>query len=345
VTAGTEPEPLEAGPPPSLGGHGGEDSGAAGRPAVRGTAPLIEASGLTRNFGEVEALRSISFVLPEGSIGLIGPNGAGKTTLLRILLGLIPPSEGTARVFGKDVAGHGLEIRERLGYMPEHDCLLPEMTGVGFVAYMGQVSGLPREVAFRRAHEVLQFAGLKEERYRKISEYSVGMRQRVKLAQALVHDPPLCILDEPTAGLDPAGREGMLKLLATLARRPGRSLVLATHLLGDVEEVCDQVLMLNAGEVIATGPLAELQAKGSQEYIVRIKGIGEPFLAALRARGIAVRPGRAEYRFDPPEGGLRPIFEAAHESNVQIRHLARAVLTVEDLFLSRVAAPEAVGTG
>src|SRR4029077_2623337 len=138
------------------------------------------------------------------AIGLIGPNGAGKTTLLRILLGLLPPTSGNARVFDKDCGIDGMQIRERVGYMPEHECLLPEMSGIGFVAYMGRVSGLPKDDAFRRAHEVLQFTGLREERYRKIAEYSVGMRQRVKLAQALVHAPPLCILDEPTAGLDPA---------------------------------------------------------------------------------------------------------------------------------------------
>ena len=156
------------------------------------------------SFGEVDALQGVSFSLPEGAIGLIGPNGAGKTTLLRVLMGLIPPTSGGASVLGQDTSLNGLSIRERVGYMPEDDCLLPEMTGIGFVAYMGRVSGLPKELAFRRAHEVLQFTGLKEERYRTISEYSVGMRQRVKLAQALVHDPPLCILDEPTAGLDPA---------------------------------------------------------------------------------------------------------------------------------------------
>jgi ABC-2 type transport system ATP-binding protein len=314
-----------------------------GAGVARGVSPLVEARGLGRRFGEVEALRGATFSLPEGSIGLIGPNGAGKTTLLRILLGLIPPSAGEARVFGRDVREHALGIRERLGYMPEHDCLMPEMTGVGFVAYMGQVSGLPREVAYRRAHEVLQFTGLREERYRRISEYSVGMRQRVKLAQALVHDPPLCILDEPTAGLDPAGRTGMLKLLGTLAGRPGRSMVLSTHLLGDIEEVCDHVLMLNAGEVIATGTLAELQAKGSGELVVRLKGVAEPFVQALRRRGIVARLGRGELRLDPLPGGARPLFEAAQEAGVQIRYLAPAVLSVEDLFLNRVSRPPAGG--
>ncbi|HEV2231252.1 MAG TPA: ABC transporter ATP-binding protein [Thermoplasmata archaeon] len=217
---------------------------------------LVETNGLNRRFGEVTALDALDLSLPEGAIGLIGPNGAGKTTLLRILMGLIPPTSGTARVFGRDSGSDGLAIRERVGYMPEHECLIPEMTGVGFVAYMGRVSGLDREAAFQRAHEILQFVGLREERYRKISEYSVGMRQRVKLAQALVHDPPLCFLDEPTAGLDPGGRESMIELLRVLANRSGRSLVLSTHLLGDIERVCGEVVMLDSGRLLAAGRLA-----------------------------------------------------------------------------------------
>jgi ABC-2 type transport system ATP-binding protein len=299
---------------------------------------LLETRELSRRFGEVEALQGLSFSLPEGAIGLIGPNGAGKTTLLRVLMGLIPPTSGSASVLGQDASVHGLSIRERVGYMPEDDCLLPEMSGIGFVAYMGRVSGLPKEVAFRRAHEVLQFTGLREERYRSISEYSVGMRQRVKLAQALVHDPPLCILDEPTAGLDPAGREGMLALLRILAGRPGRSMVLSTHLLGDVERVCDQVLMLNAGRRLAVGPLAELRNTGRDEIVVRVKGDPEAFVEALRHRGILPRVGMAELRLDRPEGGERVVFEAARESGAQVRYLGPAARTMEELFLRLVQA-------
>jgi ABC-2 type transport system ATP-binding protein len=304
-------------------------------------ADLLEVHDLARRFGEVEALRGISFAIPEGAIGLIGPNGAGKTTLLRILLGLIPPTRGTARVFGLDARADGIRIRERVGYMPEFDCLLPEMTGVGFVAYMGEVSGLPREVAFRRAHEILQFAGLREERYRKISEYSVGMRQRVKLAQALVHDPPLCFLDEPTAGLDPAGRDGMLQLLKILADRPGRSMVLSTHLLGDVERVCDRLVMMNAGTVLASGRLAELKASAGGELVLRIKGPIDAFLAALKSLGVVARPARGEIRVDPPPGGELALFEAARSTGTQIRYLGPAVRSVEELFLSLVDRPPA----
>jgi ABC-2 type transport system ATP-binding protein len=304
---------------------------------------LVEVSELGRNFGEIEALRSLSFELPEGAIGLIGPNGAGKTTLLRILLGLIEPTTGRASVFGLDARSNGLRIRERVGYMPEQDCLIPEMTGVGFVAYMGEVSGLPREDAFRRAHEILQFTGLREERYRRISEYSVGMRQRVKLAQALVHDPPLCVLDEPTAGLDPAGRDEMLGLLRILAGRPGRSLLLSTHLLGDIERVCERVVMLNAGTLLAAGKLPELLASAPGEIVVRVKGPPEGFLRALAERGIEARFDRADVRVRPSGGGTRALFEAARDAKVQIRELGPAVRTVEELFLSRVPGPRPGG--
>ncbi|HEV2166403.1 MAG TPA: ABC transporter ATP-binding protein [Thermoplasmata archaeon] len=297
---------------------------------------LLEARELSRRFGEVEALQGVSFSLPEGAIGLIGPNGAGKTTLLRILMGLIPPTSGGASVLGQDTAAQGIAIRERVGYMPEDDCLLPEMTGIGFVAYMGRVTGLPREVAFRRAHEVLQFAGLMEERYRAISEYSVGMRQRVKLAQALVHDPPLCILDEPTAGLDPAGREGMLGLLRVLAGRPGRSMVLSTHLLGDIERVCDQVLMLDAGRLLAAGRLETLAHAGPEELVVRVKGDNAPFVEALRRRGISPTVNLAELRMVRPQDGERVVFEAARETGTQVRYLGRGASTMEELFLRLV---------
>jgi ABC-2 type transport system ATP-binding protein len=300
--------------------------------------PLLQARELGRRFGEVEALSAVNLAVQPGAIGLIGPNGAGKTTLIRILLGLLDPTSGSANVFGFDPARDGLAIRERVGYMPEHDCLIPHITGVGFVAYMGRVSGLPKEVAFRRAHEVLQFVGLHEERYRKLSEYSVGMRQRVKLAQALVHDPPLLLLDEPTAGLDAGGRAAMLSLLRLLAERPGRSLVLSTHLLGDIERVCDQVVMLNNGSLLTVGRLTTLLGGADQELTVRVRGDLDAFIRAASAAGIDARPvGTAgEFRFHRPSQGEQPIFAVAKAAGVQIRYLGPSVRSMEDLFLSLV---------
>ena len=181
-----------------------------------GSPMLIQARGISKSYGPVAALGPLDLDIPAGSVGLVGPNGAGKTTMLRLILGLVRPDAGSVRVLGVDTSTHPLQVRAQVGYMPEHECLVPEMTGVGFVSYMGRLSGLSASTALSRAHDVLQFVGFREERYRKISEYSMGMRQRVKLAQAIVHDPPLCLLDEPTAGLDPQGRDEMLGHLREL---------------------------------------------------------------------------------------------------------------------------------
>lgn len=294
---------------------------------------LLEIDSVSKSFGTQEALVGLSATLAPGSIGLVGPNGAGKTTLLRLLLGMIPASAGALRVFGYDVRTQPLLVRERVGYMPEHDCLIPSMTAIGFVAYMGQLSGLPREVAIGRAHDVLQFVGLREERYRKIREYSVGMRQRVKLAQALVHDPPLCFLDEPTAGLDPKGREEMLGLLRAIRDLGHHSLILSTHLLPDVEGLCDQILMLSGGRLLASGFLKDLLAPTDDGALLRFHGDRERFVAALAAQGLRAAGTGAELRLDLPRGAHARVFRAAQETGTEIRYLGRAVHSVEDLFL------------
>lgn len=301
---------------------------------------LLRVESVTKRFGEVEALSSLSVELTAGTVGLVGPNGSGKTTLLRLLLGLLTPTAGTLSVLGHDPQREPLLVREHVGYMPEHDCLMPDMTGVGFVAYMGRVSGLPKEIAMGRAHDVLEFVGLEEQRYRRIREYSVGMRQRVKLAQSIVHDPPLCFLDEPTSGLDPKGREEMLGLLAALARAGNHSFVISTHLLPDVEGLCDQVLLLNAGRSLASGPVARLLAVEDVETVLRVKGDPARFLTALKANGLSPRISGPEIRLPLPSGGQSLVFQSAFETGTQVRYLARSVSTVEDLFLSLVEAPE-----
>lgn len=298
--------------------------------------PLFEVAGVNKRFGSVEALANLSVALVPGSIGLVGPNGSGKTTLIRLLLGLLEPDTGTLTVLGHDAQRAPLDVRAQVGYMPEHDCLSPDMTGIGFVAHMGRVSGLPKETAISRAHDVLEFVGLAEERYRRIREYSVGMRQRVKLAQAIVHDPPLCFLDEPTAGLDPSGREEMLNLLRALSRLPNHSFVLSTHLLPDADGLCDQVLMLNAGRLLAAGPVTELLSSHEGETVVRIKGETEGFLAGLSRRGLSPKVTDGEIRLELAPGANRTVFEAAAESGVQVRYLGRSVATIEGLFMARV---------
>jgi ABC-2 type transport system ATP-binding protein len=300
---------------------------------------LLQVDSVSKRFDQVEALSNLSVELAPGTVGLVGPNGSGKTTLLRLLMGLIPPSSGRLSVLGYDPQTDALHVRERVGYMPEHDCLMPDLSAVGFVSFMGRVSGLPREVAISRAHDVLEFVGLKEERYRKIREYSVGMRQRVKLAQAIVHDPPLCFLDEPTSGLDPEGREEMLHLIGVLAKLGGHSFVLSTHLLPDTEGLVDQVLLLNAGRLLAAGPVATLLSQSRSDTVVRVKGDTQAFVAALAAKGVAVRAEGTDLKVSLPDGNTRPVFEAAQASQTQIRYLGPSVRTVEDLFLSMMGDP------
>ena len=291
---------------------------------------------VSKHFGPVEALSNLTVDLAPGTIGLVGPNGSGKTTLIRLLMGLIPPDSGTLTVLGHDSQQEPLLVRDLVGYMPEHDCLMPDLTGVGFVAFMAQVSGLPREAAMSRAHDVLEFVGLREERYRRIREYSTGMRQRIKLAQAIVHDPPLCFLDEPTSGLDPIGREEMLGLIRSLAKLGNHSFVLSTHLLPDAEGLCDQVLMLNAGQLLAAGPVEQLLASQDPKTLIRIKGDMSRFVAALSARGLSPQPTDAEISVVLPAGDARPVFQAAAETGTQVRYLGRSVNSIEDLFLSRL---------
>ena len=300
---------------------------------------LLHVEEVTKRFGSIEALSNLSVDLGHGTVGLVGPNGSGKTTLLRLLMGLLVPDAGTLSVMGHDAQRDPLRVRELVGYMPEHDCLMPDLSGVGFVSYMARVSGLPREAAMGRAHDVLEFVGLHEERYRKIREYSTGMRQRIKLAQAIVHDPPLCFLDEPTSGLDPKGREEMLGLIRSLARIGGHSFVLSTHLLPDADGLCDQVLMLSGGRLLAAGSVDSLLTKQDSITVVRVKGDPTRFVAALSALGLRPTVERDEIRVALPAGDTSPLFRAAYETGAQVRHLGRSVSTIEDLFLSHLQHP------
>ena len=213
----------------------------------------VIADEVAKTYGRTTALAGASFTAGTGVTGLLGPNGAGKTTLLKTLLGFLKPDRGSITAFGVDPAKDPLEVRRRIGYMPEVDCHLPGMTAARFVAFAGELSGLPADEATSRAHEVLYYVGLDEARYRRVDTYSTGMKQRVKLAQALVHDPDLLLLDEPTNGLDPDGREEMLALIRDVAARREMSLVLCSHLLRDVESVCERVIVLKQGEVAAAG--------------------------------------------------------------------------------------------
>ncbi len=203
--------------------------------------PLIELDGVEKRYGELRALRSLTLTLEEGRIGLLGPNGAGKSTMLKCLLGLLRPEHGSAKVFDVDVAHDPFSVRSRIGYMPEGDSVMPEMTALQFVTFAGELCGLPRAESTGRAHQVLHYVGLGEARYRRLGSFSTGMKQRARLAQALVGDPKLLLLDEPTSGLDPRGRDEMLALILDIPKRTGSSVILSTHILPDVEKTCDQV--------------------------------------------------------------------------------------------------------
>src|SRR6266480_6149921 len=222
------------------------------------TAPVVTLDHVTVAYGRSPALQDVTTRFAAGAVGLLGPNGAGKSTMIKALLGFIVPDAGRMRVLGLDVAEAPLAIRARVGYMPESDAHIPGMNAVSFVAYCGELAGLPRVDAMQRAHEVLFYVGLGEARYRNVETYSTGMKQRIKLAQALVHDPDLLLLDEPTNGMDPKGREEMLALVRDLAHNKNINLILSSHMMPDVESVCDTVVVMNRGRVVMRGPIAAL---------------------------------------------------------------------------------------
>ena len=267
-------------------GRGLDPGGSVGA-AADGEA-LIATRGLTRRFGSVLALDGLTVDVPVAVTGLVGANGAGKTTLIRILLGLLPPTSGSAFVFGQDVTRHASRIRQLVGYSPEHDCLPPDLSATDFVAHMARLSGLPSDAARERTAEVLRHVGLYEERYRPIGGYSTGMKQRVKLAQALVHDPRLLLLDEPTNGLDPAGRDEMLDLIRRTGAEFGVAIILASHLLGEIERVCDHLVAIDAGRLLRSAPLASFTRRTGM-LAVEVEEGGARLAAALEAQGLRVR--------------------------------------------------------
>lgn len=246
---------------------------------------VIETSSLSRHYGAVIALDALSLTIAPGITGLVGPNGAGKSTLIKVLLGLVEPTSGSARVLGHSIDDDREVIRRLVGYMPEHDCLPPEMSAAEFVTWLARCSGFPVAAARERAAEVLRHVGLFEERYRPMGGYSTGMAQRVKLAQALVHDPELLILDEPTNGLDPAGRDEMLALIERTGRSFGISVLVSSHLLGELERICDGVVLVDNGKLIRAERLGVLTGATST-LIVEVDGDADTFASALMARGV-----------------------------------------------------------
>jgi len=298
---------------------------------------LLDLRNVSRSFGSNVALRDVTLLVPPGLIGLLGPNGAGKSTLLKILMGLVPPSSGSGFVLDQPLGGGrddaaNWKLRRLIGFMPEADALVPGLHGIEYVALAGELYGMPRKQALRRAHEVLTYLGLDEARYRNVEQYSAGMKQRVKLAQALVHDPPVLLLDEPTSGLDPAGRQTMLNLIRELGRNSGKSVLLSTHLLADVQAACDRVVLIAGGEVRGNGTVAELLAKPGNRVKFRAGGNIEAFLGALPAA--AAIGDDDEWRLDlPPGQDASSLFALAHRSGAFITSLVPDEETLEDYFL------------
>jgi ABC-2 type transport system ATP-binding protein len=263
--------------------------------------PVAHVQGLSKRYGAVQALRDVDVVVEQGCTGLVGSNGAGKSTLIKLLLGLIAPDGGQASVLGHDVATDPLAVRADVGYLPEGPCLPGDVTAADFVAFMAQLGGLPPRQARERASEICYQVGLEEERYRAIGGFSTGMQQRVKLAAALVHDPKLLLLDEPTDGMDPQGREDMLDLILRVRAELGVDVLVSTHLLGDVERVCDRVVMVHGGQVLLQGSIAEVAGTNAPGFGVQLGDGGPEVQAALVAAGLEVRPAGDELHVRLPE--------------------------------------------
>ncbi len=298
---------------------------------------LFEFQDVTKTYGAIKALNGLTVAAPEGAVGLLGPNGSGKTTMIRTLLGLIPFDRGTGQVLGMDFRRQQLEIRQAIGFAPEDECLFPHTEGVEFVAYAGELAGMAPNDAMQRAHETLDYVGLDEARYRKVESYSTGMKQRLKLAAAIVHDPKMLILDEPTNGMDPGGRQEILELARDLARNKGMSLLFSSHLLPDVEYVCDYVLVLASGRLLAQGRIADLKQVHDQLYDVRVKAEVGPLARRLETLGCGTEIFDDLLRVRLPAGQTPQIvWQAAVDSSAQIRLLQPQRSTLEEVFLSAV---------
>jgi len=313
-------------------------------------------ANLTFAYLKDPVLRNVDFTLKQGAVGLLGPNGSGKTTLLRCLLGQVPLKQRQVEVLGLDMAQQARLARSGLGWMPESGGLIPGMSGVALVAYLGQLSGMPQRDAMQRAHEVLHFVGLADERYRKCDDYSQGMKQRLKLAQALVHDPAWLFLDEPTSGLDPRGRVSILELIRDLAWNKGLGVILSTHLLADVETVCKEILVLRNGELLARETVSSAGHDPLQVFEVEGFGPESEFRAGLAALGAEVTEdkrlwlvrldmqklvgadaGDAEVPF-PAAAGVSAILKVASDTGYSLRRVRRRPVSLADEFYKMVEA-------
>jgi len=299
---------------------------------------LIELQEITKDYGSFRALDGVSLKIESGVTGLLGPNGAGKTTLIKVLLGLVKTTSGQGRLLNFELGKQAHEIRSHVGYMPEDDCFLHGMSGVESVQFVAQLSLFNPVEALRRAHEILDFCGLAQERYRPVETYSTGMRQKMRFAQAIVHDPPVLILDEPTSGLDPEERQVMLNRIRLLARDQGKAVLICTHILPDVQSISDSVVILARGRVQVANRLSELSRPAVPALEIRLLGEPARFLEALRSRGIPCEErskGTLLLHGDPTELAA-VIWKLAAETGVGIRSLTPSRNSLEEIFLNAV---------
>jgi ABC-2 type transport system ATP-binding protein len=300
---------------------------------------MIKLNAVSKFYGGFKALDSLTVDVRPGAIGLLGPNGAGKSTLIKALLGLVRITSGEAKVLDLDARRQAREIRQRVGYMPEDDCYLAGLGGVQSIAYTGELAGLPPRVALRRAHEMCDYVGIAEERYREVQTYSAGMKQKVKLAQALIHGPKIVFLDEPTTGLDPTGRERMLRLMKTLPEKRGVSVIVSTHILHDVEVCCDSVLILGHGRLLVYDELKNLRRAVEPSLTIRVTGDAAPFAKALTGLGFPTEAIDEDWTrtLGDAEAISAVIFEAARQASVTVRQIEPGRTSLEDIYLKAVS--------
>ena len=305
---------------------------------------IIETDRLGKTYGAQRALADVSVRVPPGTIGLLGPNGAGKSTLIKCLLNLETPTAGTARVLGRDIRAHHRASREKIGYSPEQDCHIAGMAGCEYVTYCGQLSGMPMRLARQRTHEILDLVGMGQERYRAVDTYSTGMRQRVKLAQALVHDPQVVFLDEPTNGLDPSGREHILKLIGSLWRDLGISVVMCSHLLRDIERVCDRVIIIGHGRLLEHDTIVNLKNRHRRVVEIAPAAAKERFVAALESTGAkVVALSNGKLRVESASDSIEWILQLMRAHNLPPAEIVANPDALHELFIKSIT--DGNGTG
>lgn len=294
----------------------------------------IQLQNITKNYGSTRALDGVSLEVRDGITGLLGPNGAGKTTLLKVLLGHLSFSEGSGQIFDLSIQSRQKEIRDRVGYMPETECHIPQLTGIEMIQYAAELSGLPSDEALRRGHEILDYSALHEERHRKVREYSKGMKQKLKFAQAIVHDPDLLILDEPTSGLDPEERIDLLERVRDIHEKTEMVVLLSTHILPDVERICDDVIVLSEGRLQLKGNLEELTDPVSRSVTVTVMGEERTFLSAVEEEGFGVdAEPESGYRIQVDPEEARELWRIAERTDVVLTSVKPARNSLESVFL------------